>query len=238
MIIALLILIQIVIFVVLILMFRKIMTQNVVQATTHLDEMSQEYAEKEKEISKRLQEAKQQAQETVLRAHSEAEKRKAQLIKDAEEERDSILKQARTQSEEVIQHADKSRQLLLAEIDQRIAKAAIVKACELIESSLSDEFKKEVHKRWVEDLINGGFKGIGNLKIPENIKEAKVISAFPLTDEQRKAISKKLKDTLKRDIRLKEDNDPKIVSGLIITVGSLVLDGSLKNKIQEKAKSA
>jgi F-type H+-transporting ATPase subunit b len=238
MLIVLLILIQIIIFVVLILMFRRIMTKNVVQATTHLEEMSQEYTEKEKEISKRLQEAKQKAQETVLRAQSEAEKRKAQIIKDAEEERDSILKQARSQSEEVIQHADKSRQLLLAEIDERIAKAAILKACELIESSLSDEFKKEVHKRWVEDLVDSGFKGIGNLKIPENIKEAKVVSAFSLTDEQRKTISKKLKETLDRDVKLKEENDPKIVAGLIIKVGSLVLDGSLKNKIQEKARDA
>lgn len=238
MLIVLFIFIQLIIFIALILMFRKIMTKNVVEATTHLDQMSREYAEKERQINKTLQEAKEKAQDTVLRAQDEAEKRKAQIIKDAEEERDTMLKTARSQSEEVIAHADKSRQLLLEEIEERIAKAAIVKACELIESSLSEEFKKEVHKRWVQDLIDSGFKGTGNLKIPQDIKEAKIISAFPLTDEQRKHIAKKLKDALDREIKLKEESDPKIVAGLIISVGSLVLDGSLKNKIQEKAKGA
>jgi len=30
--------------------------------------------------------------------------------------------------------------------------------------------------------------------------------------------------------------DPKVVAGIVITIGSLVLDGSFKNKIQEKAR--
>jgi len=51
-------------------------------------------------------------------------------------------------------------------------------------------------------------------------------------------LSKKLKSLLSTDIPIKEEVDPRIVAGMVIHIGSLVLDGSLKNKIQEKARDA
>ena len=61
-------------------------------------------------------------------------------------------------------------------------------------------------------------------------------SAFPLSDKQQNSLSKKLKEALGKDIEIKEESDPSVVAGLVIILGSLVLDGSLKNKIQEKAR--
>jgi F-type H+-transporting ATPase subunit delta len=94
-----------------------------------------------------------------------------------------------------------------------------------------------VHAHWVEELIEEGFNQLEHLRMPEDLREVKITSAFPLTEGQRKSLVKKLKEVLVKDITLKEEVEPKIVSGFIITIGSLVLDGSLKNKIQERARS-
>jgi len=108
----------------------------------------------------------------------------------------------------------------------------------LLQETLPQAFKQEVHLHWVEELIEGGFVQLERLRFPEDIREIKVTSAFSITEEQRKNLSKKLKDVLGYELILKEEIDPKIVAGLIITIGSLVLDGSLRNKIRERTKSA
>lgn len=231
-----LVILQILIFGALIFIFRRIMSKNVVLATQHLEELSQDYAEKESKINKELEEARQKAQELINKSREEAEKLKMEIIKHAEDERDNIIKQARAHSEEIIQQADKSRRQLLSEIDERISKEAINKACELIQDTLPEQFKQIVHTHWLEDLIDNGFKQVERLRIPEDIQDIKVVSAFALSDEQHKRLSKKLKDSLGREVTFKAEVDPKVVAGLVIIIGSLVLDGSLKNRIQEKAR--
>lgn len=231
-----LIILQLIIFGVLIFIFRRIMSQNVVSATQHLDELSKDYAEKENKVNREIEEVKQKARELMVKAQEEAENLKAEIIKRADDERDNIIKQARVTSEEIIKQADKSRKQLLSEVDEMVAKEAIKKACELIQDTLPEQFKQIVHTQWVEDLIDNGFRQTERLHIPEGTLDVKVSSAFALTDEQRKKISKKLKDSLNRDVAFEVEIDPKIVAGLVISIGSLVLDGSLKSRIQEKTR--
>jgi len=236
MLIASLIFLLLLIFAGLVFLFRRVMTQNVALATQHLEELNQDYTRKEKEVTRQLEEARVKSQELVSRSREDAEKLKIEIIQNAEKERDSILKQARSHSEEMIQQADKARQQLLSDLEERIAKEAIKKACELIQDTLPEQFKRLVHTHWVEDLMEGGFTKLARLHIPEHIEEVEVISAFSLTEEQRKDLTKKIKATLGREVTLKEEVDEKVVAGLVINIGSLVLDGSLKNKIQEKAR--
>lgn len=232
-----LILLQIIIFIALITIFRNIMNKNVVSATKHLESLSQDFSEKEKEVDKRIEYSKQKAQEIILKAQEEAEQIRKENVSAIEQERDKILKQARDQGEGIIQQADKSRELLLSEIDDRITKQSVIKACELIQYALPEQFKKDVHSLWVEELIGAGFNKLENLRIPQDIREIKVVSAFPLTEQQRLILLEKLKPVLGADIKLKEENDSKLVAGLSIAIGGLVLDGSFKNKIQEGAKN-
>lgn len=227
---------QILFFAGLIFMLRRILTQNVVSATRHLEELNCNYTKKEEEVNRLLEEAKQKSQELLSKTQKDAEAFKTKTIKEAQDESDKILKTARTQSEGMMQQAEKSRQQLLSEMDKRIEREAAVKASELIQQTLPDEFKQVVHKHWVEDLIENGFSRTERLHLPESLSEVRVISAFALTEDQRKKISKKLKDSMDREFVLKEEVDPNLVAGLVVVIGSLVLDGSFKNKIQEKTR--
>ena len=86
--------------------------------------------------------------------------------------------------------------------------------------------------------IQNGVSLYKGVKIEDDVSEASVTSAFPLEGKQRDRLSKKLKDVFKRDITIKENVDPKVVAGVVIKMGNLVLDGSLRDKIREKIKNA
>jgi ATP synthase F1 delta subunit len=216
---------------------RKILTQNVIVATKHIEELSQDHAQKQTELTRQVEEAKLKSDEMLRTAQEEALRTKTQIIRDAEAERDRILQQTHTKSEEMMQQADKSRQMLLAEVTERIAKEAVDKACELIHDTLPEQFKLDVHKGWMAELLEDGFEQFERLKIPEDLKDVKIASAFPLDEAQRKNLTKKLKGALHRDIVLQEEVNPRMVAGFVVTIGSLVLDGSLRGKIQERARN-
>lgn len=227
---------QLVIFIGLIYLFRKILSKNVVSATTHLEELNKDYNKRREELDKSIENTKKECEHILFNARNEAGAQKAKIIKEAESEKEKIIKEARLQSEKIIQQADKSRQHLISELDKRIIKEGIDRACGLIQHALPGQFKEEVHSRWIEDLIKGGFSQIQRPSVSEEINEAKVVSAFPLNNKQLKDITGKLKELLGRDVKLKEEVDDKLVAGIMLSIGSLVLDGSLRNKILQSAQ--
>lgn len=234
--IASLILIQVIIFIAFIVIARKVISKNVGTATKHLEVLDEDYTKKENEINRQLDGTKQKTEEMLTQAKKDADELKKEIIKGAEGEKEKIVIQARTQGDDIIKQADKSRQLLLSEIDERISKEAVNKAAELIQLAIPEQFKFEIHTQWVEELISQGFGKISRLQIPKDIQEVKITTAFDLKDKQLKDLSEKLKSVLKRSVKIRENIDKSIVAGLIINIGSLILDGSLKNKIKEKMK--
>lgn len=229
---------MVVIFGALILVLRKVLSQNVSLATRHLEELNDDYAQKEADLKRQLDDVRQKADEIVRKAQEEAAQARAQLMKDAEAQKAKLLQETHTQAEELMQQADKSRQLLLDDIKDRIAREAVDKACELIQETLPEPFKLKVHEHWMEELMESGFAQLERLKVPEDIREVKITCAFALNEGQQKNLTRKLKEALGKEITLKEEVDPRVVAGFIIHIGSLVLDGSLKHKIQERARNA
>lgn len=230
-----LILLQIIIFTSLVFFLRKILNRNVIAATAHLEQLASEYAKKEEEIKKLFEQAKRQSQEILANAQKDAQQQKEQILKEAQGEKDKILIDVHQKAEEMIQQADRARQALIQEIEQRIDEKATQRAAQLLQQALPEHIREGIHQRWFDDLISSSFAQIDRLHIPEGVCEARVVTAFALTPQQRDALDAKIKERLGFQINLKEEIDSNLIAGLIVNIGSLVLDGSLKFKIQEVA---
>ncbi|MFC1807274.1 F0F1 ATP synthase subunit delta [Candidatus Omnitrophota bacterium] len=228
---------QALIFIILIFTFRKIMSQNMVSATKHLDILNEDFNKKEEETNKILAESKKKAGDIVSNARKEAEELKEGLLKDAQSEQDKLLNEARKKSEEIIEQADKSRNLLISEIEKRIEDEAVLKSCELTAGILPDRFKEDFHKESISELVKNGFQQSNRLHIPEDIKDVKIVSAIKLDDKIKASLSEAVNIFLGREVSIKEEVDGSIGAGIIINIGSLVLDGSLLNRIREESKT-
>ena len=66
----------------------------------------------------------------------------------------------------------------------------------------------------------------------ENVADVAVTSAVALTDQQRDTIGAAMKKRLGKDIRLHCDIDAALLGGAIIRAGDLVIDGSLKGRLE------
>ncbi|MGE4062226.1 MAG: F0F1 ATP synthase subunit delta [Rhodospirillaceae bacterium] len=61
---------------------------------------------------------------------------------------------------------------------------------------------------------------------------AEVVSAVPLSDSQRMSLTDQLKKSVGRSVDIVTKVDPSILGGLIVRVGSRMVDSSLRSKLQ------
>ena len=66
---------------------------------------------------------------------------------------------------------------------------------------------------------------------------AQVVTAHPLADEQRRELAAKLKAREGRDVTIDASVDPAILGGLIVTIGSRRIDGSLRTRLNSLAQA-
>jgi F-type H+-transporting ATPase subunit delta len=69
----------------------------------------------------------------------------------------------------------------------------------------------------------------------EGTVEVRLISAVPVDKAYQRKITAALKKRLKRKIALKCETDPTLLGGAIVRAGDLVIDGSVRSKLQRLA---
>ncbi|MFC1709570.1 F0F1 ATP synthase subunit delta [Candidatus Omnitrophota bacterium] len=220
----------------LIFFLRHILTRHYSNVTNRLDELTKGYANKQAELDKRFRQAKQEYQDTIIKAKKNASELREKVLQEANGEKERILKEAHQRSEDMVEHAEKTCEFLKKEIERKIEEGALSRACGLLQDSLPDSFRQELHGLWMKESSKAEFQ-IGRLNLPKDIKEAKVVSAFPLTQQLREDFHGKLKNKLGGSVGLKEEVDSGLVVGFIITMGSVVIDASLRYRIQTAAKN-
>jgi len=66
-----------------------------------------------------------------------------------------------------------------------------------------------------------------------NIARGEVITAFPLSEEEKKELENVLKEYLKKEVILDSKVDESIIGGVKIKIGDLVFDGTIKTQLEK-----
>ncbi len=123
------------------------------------------------------------------------------------------------------------RSPVISRADQSKAIAAVADKAQL--SPLAHKFLGllAAHRRLAALTgVIAGFRAI--LAERRGQATARVTSAVPLTDAQTNALIDSLKKSVGRSIDIVSKVDPSILGGLIVKVGSRMVDSSLKSKLQ------
>jgi F-type H+-transporting ATPase subunit delta len=81
--------------------------------------------------------------------------------------------------------------------------------------------------------LSGEVHLLANVRIPEDVDKAKITSAFALLPRERDALKEMFKSQVGRAFTFEEQVDASLLGGFIVVVGSLVLDGTIVNKVQQ-----
>ncbi len=69
----------------------------------------------------------------------------------------------------------------------------------------------------------------------EGVLDARITSAFPMTDEQRADIVRTLEEKTGRKVKASVEVDPELIGGVSIRIGDEVIDSSVRGKLAQLA---
>ena len=228
-----LLLVQILVFGALILLMRHLLKRNIGAASGHIQELTQDCAQKLEEAKKRMEEADRYREKVLVDSKEEGERTKQQLVREGRQAKEEVLQQARKQSEDIIHRAQASAENLMSELEQKVESRAAAKASEIVKGLLVGKLSEEAHSRWLEELVQNGFDSLSRLNLPDDLREVEVITAFPLKPRERDLLRDRLSGVIGRTINLRERVDPELILGIRLTVGRVVLDGNWLSKVKE-----
>ncbi|MCL4133861.1 UNVERIFIED_CONTAM: hypothetical protein GTU68_008684 [Idotea baltica] len=115
-------------------------------------------------------------------------------------------------------------------------------AAKMVETVASDVVNDNDSRNFIKLLAeNNRMKLLGDIgAIFEELRaeaegeiEANVVSAFELTDAQRDKMAQALSKRLDRKVRIVSTVDNSLIGGAIIRAGDLVIDGSVKGRLEK-----
>jgi len=207
------------------------------------------FDERKRRISQGLEDAENARQKLV-----EAELEYARRVEEAQRERERILAAAREESvtaredglaaanaeaRKIRATAEESveadRQQMLSGLRDHVAALSIAAANKIVGEALDETRQRR--------LINEFFSGVaaGRVQVldeedvlfaeEETTPAVSVLSALPLTDDEKHTVARQLETQLGRAPQLKFAVDPAILGGLKLAIGDRVIDGSVAGKL-------
>ncbi len=227
-----LILLQVVTFVVILLVMRFLFGSQLKIALNKLEVLHQDSLEKEEILNNELERAKKQSEAELSRAKEEAKlivdtaRRNAEKIASESEDR------AQAEVKKLLADAADKAKRTEAEIVAGAEDKALKLSQELIRYTLSQSDQKTLQAQLVDEFIQD-LEKVDKEKLVFPGKLAEISSAVALTAQQKEALIKALSSKTAKTISLEEKIDDTLVGGVVVKLGGLVIDASLKNKLKK-----
>lgn len=184
---------------------------------------------------------------------SEAEGRVAEIQKEAEAEAADIITTANQQASKLREdyraqvdaenmkqlrstkaYLDQERELLLTRLRDQIIDLSIEGAKKLVGEELS------LHPEKQRQLLVSVFTGIKDGKFPtitedfpKNLAKIEITTAIALTDEEKSLIIEEFKSRLQENGVIDFQIDPKILGGVVVHSGNILIDHSISGRARE-----
>jgi F0F1-type ATP synthase delta subunit len=185
------------------------------------EELKKELDQTRQQRDKELAKAKEEAERIMKEAKAKSERLSADLDSHAKEEAQRIIDQAKD-------NLEKTEKSLMS----RHNEDALELAVRMLQYTFTDQGKEALQHQLISELIDE-VKNLQNERFTAKTKDINVVSASALSDEERKKLTQILSDKIGIEVKLSQEQDPAIIAGMIVNIGALVIDGSLRSKLKK-----
>jgi len=217
-----------------ILMLRHFMQVHVTGAMGHLQKLNDELLRQQSELKQKIAEAEKEYQTKTAKAQQEISTMQAQARQEAAKAAEESRSRAMQEREKIINEAVETREKMRKEIMAEMEDKAIQHSKELLEAFFGGVLRKAVHENLVQEVVDG-IQELHTEHFQITTDHAEIISAEALTEDIKGRIQKALKERIKKEVKLKERLDTALVGGVVVKFGPVVIDGSLRNRLEESA---
>ncbi len=185
-------------------------------------------------LEQRLAQTEQDHRLKLKHAQAEAERMLQEAKQQASNIRTAAVEEAKYRARQLVMESEQTRQQMVSDLRRELHDQAVAWTCTAIQTLLTAPEQESLHARLLHHLtqacaqvelghVNGGLE-----RIP-------VRSAKPLAAEQTEALQRCLSTKLNHPVALDEMTDAGLIAGGVVSLGDVVVDGSLKQYLTRLA---
>ena len=227
-----LILTQVITFVVLIVVLRFLFYRHLNAALSRLKDLNEKALAKEAQINSELETAKQQKAAQIEQGRQEAKRLIDEANKQAEAIRADIQEQSRQDVQKGIAHGQEELEKLRKNQMADISNQALRMSEEIIRYTFTQQGIMDLQHTLIDEIIKE-IETIEKEKFSVKTDKVLVASSFPLNETERQNLRRIISVKTDCQVVLEETIDQQLITGLVIRMGALVIDGSLRNKLHK-----
>lgn len=242
------IIINLVTFLAMVFVFRKVMISSSYDETRRLQQQNLENSRKAVELEQKIEEAEKYYKEKLVRAEDEIRKLKERASKEAEALKEQMVTKAKEERDRLIEQAINSREKLREDIEAGLVEKSLELSRRIVTEIFNSEHQKLVYDAFLKEVFEamekmdlGTLKDAGTLpaasRIPSGGRQCRVQSSHALDPRQRETLIKILSERAGEKISLEEVTDKGLIAGIIVQIGSFRIDGSLAAKFRKAAEN-
>lgn len=231
---------QVLFFIGLVLVLRKVLISSSYNETKRLQQLNEENTSKAQELAAKIADAENEYREKMAKTDEEIRFMKAKAKKEIEDLKEAIIVKGKAEGDRIVTQALNARDEIRAEIEEQMHDRVVEFSHKIFQGVLSVAEQKLVH----EGLLEGVFlelerienDRLGAVNIGGATERAITVkTAHPMTAEQKKKLEAILSLKLNKTVDVKETVENEIIAGVVIVLGSFVIDGSLSARFKKEA---
>jgi len=227
-----LVIIQIITFAAIVFALRKLLYTETAKEAGRLKQLKQEAAVRQRELTQKIEAAENAYREKITKAEEDIRAFRLKAEEQTEETKKEIINKANEESVRIVNAASNAKEKMREEIALEMRKKTPELASNIFTEVLSDKVKLMVHKELVKEVANE-VKKIDEAKFNLKIKIGELDSAYPLDKDEKNSLSSTVTERLGYKISFEDKVDKHLVAGVVIRLGTLVIDGSLANRLRQ-----
>ena len=223
---------QVVVFGVMLAALKWILLRDTLDAVRRLKEEEGELGKKEDAVRRRLEEHEAEYRRKAADMQEELARAREQAEKESQRLRDSLVEEARKEKDRILAEAERGRERMRQDLVQETEARAMEYAGRVFELVFSERIGAALNRLFLDELIEA-LAEVDGTSITIDAQEALLESAQPVEPDQKKRLVEVIGRTFGVEPVITEKSAPELISGVRIKLGSLEIDGSLRNRFRE-----
>ena len=223
-----------VVLLVIIFVIKKLLLNDTMQAVARIRQAEADVRKREESIRQEIEghekeflRKKADAEEELQRQREASEKEMARL-------RDQVIDEAKREADRLLAQARKEEGKLRQQVMQQMEEKAVDYGAEVARLVFSEKMNEALNNQFIDELLDA-LEEVDASSITVDADAAEFTSSHPIGEEQKQRMKKLLAEKFGVEVSVEERIDENLMAGLVFKLGSLEIDGSLRNRYQEAA---
>lgn len=227
-----LILFQVAVFVVLVLGIKQFLLKNTLKAATKLKDAEADLNRKEEAVRKRIEENEAEFRRKSAESQDALVRARETMEKEMSKTRDTLLEEARKERDRILDEATRNKEKLRQELVREAQVQTLDYAGRVYEMVFSAEIGRTLDRVFLDELF-AALDEMDASSITISAPAIEVTSSHPMEITQIQRLKEIVLRKFEVSLDVRETVAPELIAGIRIKLGSLEIDGSLRNRFGE-----